>query len=191
MLFIADRNNNRIRRVDLRSGIITTVAGSGTQGFSGDNGPATSAGLKLPTAVVLDSTGNLFFSDTDNNRVRRVDAATGVITTVAGTDQAGFSGDKGPATSAALSSPVALKIDAAGNLYVSDSGNSRIRKVAASTGIITTVAGNGISGFTGDNTQATNTALKLPSFLDFDAAGNLLFADTGNYRIRGIRAPIP
>ncbi len=189
MLFIADRNNNRVRRVDLRSGTITTVAGSGAQGFSGDNGPATVAGLQLPTAVAVDSAGNLFIADTDNNRVRRVDAATGVITTVAGNGQSGFSGDNRPATAAGLNRPVGVNVDAAGNLFISE--ETRIRRVAAKTGIITTVAGNGISGFTGDNTQATSTALKLPSFLDFDAAGNLLFADTGNYRIRGIRAPIP
>jgi sugar lactone lactonase YvrE len=190
VLYVADTNHNRIRRVDLRSGIITTAVGGGSPSDRlGDNGPATDAALNSPTGIAVDSAGNLVIADSGNNRVRRVDAATGIITTVAGNGQASSSGDNGPATAAGLNHPVGVKFDAAGNLFVSE--ETRIRRVAAKTGVITTVAGNGISGFTGDNTQATNTALKLPSFLDFDPAGNLLFADTGNYRIRGIRAPIP
>lgn len=188
-LYVADRNNNRIRRVDLRSGLITTVAGSARQDASGDNGPATDAGLNRPEAVAVDGAGNLLIADNGNHRIRRVDAMSGTITTVAGNGQSGFSGDNGPATAARIESPVGIKVDAAGNLFISES--TRIRRVAARTGVITTVAGNGRIGFSGDNIQATKTPLTLPSFLDFDPNGNLLFADTGNYRIRGIRAPIP
>jgi hypothetical protein len=128
-LFIADTWNNRIRRVDAVTGIITTVAGDSIQGFSGDGGPATSASLNSPYGVALDALGNLFIADSSNCRVRRVDAATGIITTVAGDGNWGFSGDGGPATSASLSGPFGVTVDALGNLFMADYYNNRVRIV--------------------------------------------------------------
>jgi sugar lactone lactonase YvrE len=193
-LLIADTGNNRIRKVDARSGIISTIAGGGGRsdakaaGFSGDNGPAVSALLNQPFGINVDARGNLFIADFGNHRIRRVDAATGIITTAAGNGKSSFSGDNGPATAAALPFPVAVKVDAAGNLFIADSSH-RIRKVAAATGIITTVAGDGRFEFSGDNGPAVKASLGFPGAMDIDLAGNLLFADTGNSRIRGIRGP--
>ena len=117
--------------MDAATGVITTVAGDGTSGSSGDGGPATSASLNTPIGVAVDASGNLFIADTGNNRIRRVDAATGVITNVAGDGTSGFSGDGGPATSATLNLPHGVTVDASGNLYIADTGNDRIRKVEA------------------------------------------------------------
>jgi streptogramin lyase len=116
--------------VDAATGIITTVAGNGVQGFSGDGGPATSASLRSPEGVAVDGSGNVFIADTGNQRIRRVDAATGIITTVAGNGVQGFSGDGGPATSASLSRPFGVAADSFGNLFTADTENQRIRQVA-------------------------------------------------------------
>ena len=145
-LFIADTGNNRIREVNLATGVITTVAGNGTCGYSGDNGPATAAELDDPTGVAVDSAGDLFIADSGNNRIREVNHATGVITTVAGNGTAGYSGDNGPATAAELTSPNGVAVDSAGDLFIADTGNDRIREVNHATGVITTVAGNGTCG---------------------------------------------
>jgi hypothetical protein len=187
-LYIADWQNNRVRKVDAGTGVITTVAGNGTAGFSGDGAAATSATLKGPTGVVVDSAGNLYIADQANNRVRKVDAGTGVITTVAGNGTAGFSGDGGLATNAAMFSPTDLTFDSAGNLYISDNANSRIRKVAVGTGVITTYAGNGTAGFAGDGGAATSAALNAPAGIVIDSAGNLYIADVSNNRIRKVAA---
>jgi Bacterial Ig-like domain (group 2)/NHL repeat len=178
-LYIADTGNSRIRKVDT-SGVITTFAGSGTPGFSGDGGPATSASLKAPASVACDSAGNLYIADTANNRVRKVDT-TGVISTFAGTGTAGFGGDNGPAAAALLSGPDGLAFDSHGNLYISDKSNSRIRVIDGG-GTITTFAGNGTTGFSGDGGNATNASLGLPVGLAFDSAGNLFFADGDRIR---------
>ena len=185
-LFIADDADQRIRRVDAVTGIITTVAGNGTQGFSGDGGPATGATLNYPSGVIVDGSGNLFIADDVNQRIRRVDAVTGIITTVVGNGTQGFSGDGGPATSATLSSPIDVALDVRGNLLIADYGNSRIRRVDATTGIINTVAGNGTSGFSGDEGPATSASLAGPSAVAMDNSGNLLIADTSNNRIRRV-----
>ena len=187
-LFIADRFNNRIRKVDT-SGIITTVAGNGTFGFSGDGGPATSASLRNPQGVVLDSAGNLFIVDLSNNRIRKVDTS-GIITTVAGDGIFGFSGDGGPATSASLRNPTGVALDSAGNLFIADLSNFRIRKVDTS-GIITTVAGNGSSGFSGDGGPATSARLRNPFGVAPDGSGNLFISDLSNNRIRKVSFPNP
>jgi len=176
-LYIADSANNRIRKVS--NGVITTVAGNGTQGFGGDNGPATSAQLNSPSAVAVDSAGNFYIAEPYNNRIRRV--SNGVITTVAGNS---LSGDNGPATSAQLYSPQGVAVDSAGNLYVADPGNNRIRKV--SNGVITTVAGNGTPGFSGDNGPATSAQLNRPQGVAVDSAGNVYIADRNNNRIREV-----
>ena len=191
-LFVADAGNYRVRKVS-PSGVITTVAGNGMPGFSGDGGLATNAALRLCTdlcgGVATDRDGALFIADYGNNRIRKV-SKDGIITTVAGSGPSGvngssFSGDGGLATSAALYRPTGVVVDSAGNLYIADAGNYRIRKVSPS-GVITTVAGNGTRGFFGDGVPATSAQLDFPKGLGLDGAGNLLIADSGNYRIRKI-----
>jgi uncharacterized protein (TIGR03437 family) len=179
-LYIADTGNNRIRQVS--NGMIATVAGNGTQGFSGDNGPATNAQLSSPNGVAVDSAGSLYIADLGNNRVRKV--ASGVIATVAGNGAYGFSGDNGPGAAAQLYYPEGVTVDAAGNLYIADQWNGRIRKV--SNGVITTVAGNGTAGFGGDNGPATSAQLHYPAGVASDAAGHLYIVDTNNQRIRKV-----
>jgi uncharacterized protein (TIGR03437 family) len=176
-LYIADTMNNRI--LEVSNGVITTVAGNGTQGFGGDNGPATSAQLAQPRGVAVDSAGNVYIADTFNNCIRKVSG--GVITTVVGTGAQGFGGDNGPAASAQLYWPWGLAVDSAGNLYIADSNNNRVRKV--SNGVIATVAGGGSSGL-GDNGPATNAQLDGPGSIAVDSAGNVYIADAGNNRIR-------
>jgi trimeric autotransporter adhesin len=185
-LYIADWQNNRVREVNAATGVITTIAGTGTAGYSGDGGAATSAMLKGPTGVLVDSAGNVYIADQANNRVRKVDAGTGVITTIAGTGTTGFSGDGGVATNAAMFSPTDLIFNSAGDLYISDDGNHRIRKVAAGTGVITTVAGNGTPGYSGDGGAATSAELYYPAGMVVDSADNLYIADTFNNRVRKV-----
>ncbi|MDP9442396.1 MAG: right-handed parallel beta-helix repeat-containing protein [Actinomycetota bacterium] len=184
-LYIADRSDNRVRRVDA-SGAITTVAGTGVFGYSGDAGPATHARLSFPHGVAVDGSGNVYIADTGNDRVRKVDAS-GTITTVAGTGGDGYSGDGGPATAAELSSPYGVAVDSAGNLYIADTINHRIRKVDAS-GTITTVAGTGDHGYSGDGGPATQAQLRLPRGVAVDNSRNLYIADTLNSRVRKVDA---
>jgi len=179
-LYIADAGNLRIRKVT--NGIITTVAGNGTSGFSGDNGSALTAQLGLPAGVAIDAFGNLYIADALNNRIRKV--ANGVITTVAGTGQAGFSGDTSAATNAQLRNPLGVAVDATGNFYIVDADNQRIRKVAG--GVITTVAGNGTAGFSGDNGLSTSAQLRNPVGVGVDSFGNLYIADSLNNRVRKV-----
>lgn len=161
----------RVRKVDALTGIITTVAGNGTKGDSGDGGPATSAEL-IASSLAVDSRGNLYIGDFYSNSVRKVDAATGIITTVAGTGTAGYSGDGGPATAAMLNQPYAVAVDSADNLFISDSGNSVVRKVDAGTGTITTVAGG-----------AATASLSNPAGIALDRSGHLYIADSGSNQI--------
>src|SRR6266850_2093795 len=187
-LYVADYLNNRIRKVTAATGILTTVAGNGSPTFAGDGGAATGASLSGPAGVALDASGNLYIADYFNARIRKVAAATGIITTVAGNGTATFAGDGGAATSASLSYPYGVALDASGNLYIPDSGNQRIRKITATTGIITTVAGNGINTFAGDGGAATSASLSSPTGVALDASGNLYIADYGNQRIRKVAA---
>jgi len=189
-LFIADLYNNRIRKVST-TGIITTFAGNGTKNiqsglgsYSGDNGPATAAGLNYPYGVTVDAAGNLYFADLYNNRIRKV-STIGTITTIAGDGQTGFTGDGGPATSAQLDEPFGIAVDAAGNVFFTDYGNDRVRKISAS-GTITTVAGNGTAGFSGDGGPATSALLGYPKGIAVDASGNLFIADFSNSVIRKV-----
>jgi sugar lactone lactonase YvrE len=187
-LYIGDTNNQRIRFVSAATGQITTIAGNGTVGFSGDGGTATSAELSFPDGVAVNSAGNLYIADSLNNVIRLVSAGTGTITTIAGNSTAGFSGDGGVPTSAELNAPDGVAVDSGGNLYITDSGNNRIRFVSAATGLITTIAGNGTAGFSGDNGAATSAELNGPGDAVVDSAGNLYIADLVNNRIRFVSA---
>ncbi len=182
-LYIADFINNRIRKVDT-NGVITTVAGNGVKGYAGDGGAATNAELGLPSSVAVDGTGNLYIADEFTFSIRKVDT-NGVITTVAGNGAFGYAGDGGEATHAELNSPTSVAMDGAGNLYIADMHNQRIRKVDAN-GVITTVAGNGTNGYAGDGGAATNSELNLPHSVAVDGVGNLYIADAGNMRIRKV-----
>ncbi|TMB06950.1 MAG: hypothetical protein E6J71_30080, partial [Deltaproteobacteria bacterium] len=187
-VYVADQDYSVVRRVDTTTGNEIVVAGVGSLGFSGDGGPATAAALYNPTGVALDGAGNLFIADGGNQRIRRVDAGTGTITTVAGNGTFGFSGDGGPATAAALGTPVGVALDGAGNLFIADYYNYRIRRVDAGTGTITTVAGNGTQGFSGDGGPATAAELDGPQGVALDGAGDLFIAESGNARIRRVDA---
>ncbi len=187
-VYIADAGNSRIRRADAVTGVITTVAGNGSFDFGGDGGPATSAQLDTPYAVAVDSAGNMYIADVGNERVRRVDAATGTISTFAGTGDCGYNGDGIPATNATMCGPSGVAVDGAGNVFVADSSGHRIRRVDAASGIITTVAGNGTAGFNGDGLAATSTQLNIPIDVAVDDADNLFIVDALNLRIRRVDA---
>ena len=180
--YIADMQNNVIRKVD-PSGVISTVAGNAMlpPGYSGDGGPATGARLNAPQGVAVDAAGDIFISDTANHRLRKVDHATGNISTVAGTGTSGFNGD-GPATGAELNLPWGLAFDSTGNLFIADNLNHRIRELAG--GVITTVAGNIVAGYSGDGGPATSASLLFPTAVAIDATGNVYFTDSGNHRVR-------
>ncbi|WP_251021036.1 NHL repeat-containing protein [Streptomyces sp. ISL-98] len=184
-LYIADQHNHRVRKV-APNGIITTVAGTGTAGFVSDGGPAAGTPLHYPSGVAVDGSGNLFIADHYNHRVRKV-APNGIITTVAGTGTAGFVSDGGPAVGARLHYPIGVAVDGAGNLFIADQHNHRIRKVTPD-GIITTVAGNGQAGFVSDGGPAVATQLYHPLGVAVDESGNLYIGDWSNHRIRKVDA---
>ncbi|MBI5853948.1 MAG: hypothetical protein HZB35_01695 [Nitrospirae bacterium] len=246
-LFIADARNHRIRRVDARTGIITSVAGQGMRGLGGDNGPALSALLSYPTSVAVDEEGNLYIADSENGGIRRVDKKTGVISSVVGegtpgakTDPTGtptirglfvapvgltydgkgslyvadsflnrikkvelatrkvtivagkgvnqYCGDGGPAKEACLNQPSAVALDGAGNVYIADAGNDRVRKVDVKSGIMTTIAGSGQRGFSGDNGPAAKASLAFPTGVAVDPQGRLLIVEPNNNRARRVEA---
>ena len=182
-LYISDRDNHRVRKVDTR-GIITTVIGNGTAGFSGDGGKATEAQVNLPSGVVVDDDGNIYVSDRSNDRIRKVNSK-GIISTIAGNGIDGYKGDSGPAAEAQLSRPFGLALDKKGNLYIADRGNNRVRKVNPQ-GIITTVAGDGSFFFMGDNGPAYRASIAGPTGVAVDDEGTLYIADRNNNRIRSV-----
>jgi len=182
-IYIADTSNCRIRKVNTY-GQISTYAGTGVCDYSGDGGAAITAKLNNPRHIALDSSGNLYIADTDNHRIRKITAATGTITTVAGTGSSGGAGDGGPAVNARLNHPRGVFVDASGNIYIADTDNHRIRKVTTATGTITTVAGTGTEGSWGDGWLAANAQLDHPGGVFVDASGNIYIADTDNSKVR-------
>ncbi len=187
-IYIADTENNRIRQVQTMgmTTAITTIAGTGMQGFGGDGGMAVNARLNQPTGLALDAARNIYFADTGNHRIRKI-APSGVITTVAGTNAPGTGGEMMPATQSALRFPFNVSVDPMGSLYVADSGNNRVRKVDP-MGIIRTIAGTGVRGFTGDGMPAIGARLNLPLGVAVGSGGVVVVADSGNHRIRYIDA---
>jgi sugar lactone lactonase YvrE len=192
-IYIADAGNQEIALVTNSTGLLTVFAGTGLPGFSPDGSAATSAQMRSPQGVAVDSSGNLYIADTGNNCIRKITASSGTISTIAGVSvpstgcTPGYAGDNGLATSAELKGPQAVALDSSGNLYIADTGNNVIRKVVLSTGVITTVAGNGTAGFSGDGV-ATSVMLNTPADVKVDSSGNLFIADQSNFAIREVSA---
>ncbi len=221
-LFISDRFNYRVRKVDVSTGVITTVVGTGTASSTGDGGAATSASINVPCLSRFDSSGNYYITECNGNRIRKVVTVTtdiptaypslsphsiSVISTIAGTGTGSYSGDNGQATSATIKSPHGIDLDSSGNIYFSDTYNHRVRKITASTGIITTYAGTGTSSYSGDNGVASSAAMYLPHGVCLDSSGtyslmryiftpsiyslvnligNVYIVDYGNHRVRKV-----
>lgn len=182
-IYISEDGNNVIRKVNT-AGIISTIAGNGTAGFSGDGGPATAAELQGPFAMAFDATGNLFIADLYNNRIRKV-SVSGIITTFAGTGTGSYTGDGGPASGATLNNPIDVKFDTFGNLYVCDFYNSAIRKINTS-GTISTICGNGTPSYSGDGGPASGATLNYPYAICVDKHNNIYITDNADERIRKI-----
>lgn len=185
-IYFSERGGNRIRRIDARSGIVTTIAGTGEASFGGDGGPAVKATLTQPTGIAIASNGDVIVGDTFNHRIRRIDARTGVIRTVAGTGESKSTGDGGPASAAAITAPFGILLDRNDNIFFTDTEVHRIRRIDAQTGIVTTVAGNGVWAFAGDGGPATAASLARPHVMTWDRDGNLIIGDSFNQRIRRI-----
>jgi trimeric autotransporter adhesin len=184
-VFVTEVGNAQVRRVDRATGIVTTIAGIGVSGHAGDGGPAIGAKL-APFSATVDSSGNLYIADLYNNAIRKVSAADGFISTIAGGNTTGdFAGDGGPATSAHLWGPYAVAVDTAGNVFIADALNERIRRIDT-TGTITTVAGTGVQGFSGDGGLAINAQLCFPQGIALDANNNIIISDSCNGRIRRV-----
>ncbi|WP_348641342.1 chitobiase/beta-hexosaminidase C-terminal domain-containing protein [Granulicella aggregans] len=189
-LYVSDLLNNVIWKIAASAGTAELYAGTGQRTYTGDGGPAASAALNYPAELALDSSGNLYVADSANNVVRKIDAATGIISTYAGTGTGyyGASGDGGPATSASLSGPAGLAFDPAGNLYIADTGNNRVRVVTMATGVINTIAGNGNYLYSGDSGPATSAGVPNPDSVAVDKAGNLYIGSSYGARIRKVTA---
>jgi sugar lactone lactonase YvrE len=186
-ILIADTENHAIREVDPASGLIATLAGTGSAGFSGDGGFAAAAQLRKPNSVRSDADGNILIADTDNNVIRRIAGKTSKISTIAGiAGSAGYNGDDILATAAKLRKPRDLWLTPDGTIYIADTDNHRIRRIDVQTGVISTVAGNGSAGYKGDGGPAVEAELDKPEGVSADTAGNIYIADTGNECIRRV-----
>ena len=183
-LYIPDCAGNKIVKIDT-FGLLSIVAGTGTAGFGGDNSQATSARFYQPTSIATDRFGNLYIGDVGNNRIRKVDISTDIITTIAGGDSSGYTGNGGPATAARLFHPAGLCFDKYGNLFFADAGNHRIRKIDTN-GIITLIAGNGIIGATGNGGLSTLAEINPNYNICLDTSGNIFFGDNSDYTVRKI-----
>lgn len=186
LLYICDYMAQHIRKVDLSTGIITNVAGTGTNGYSGDGGLAVNASMAMPTEINLDTQGNVYFTDQANDRIRKIDVTTGIISTIAGNGTAINSGDGGPALAAGINHPYGIAIDGNNNIYFSAYSNHSVRRIDGVTGIVTTVAGIGSSGYSGDGGPANLATLNFPEGICVDSVGNLYIAELYNYRIRKV-----
>jgi sugar lactone lactonase YvrE len=185
-IYISDWYNHKIRKINT-SGVISTYAGTGDSGFSGDNGLATAAKLKSPDGIAVDAGGNVYFSDRSNDRIRKI-STSGIITTVAGKGGFNaFSGDGGQATDAEFNDPNGVALDATGNIYVVDRENNRIRKIGTD-GIINTIVGTGTAAYNGDGQVGTTTSINKPTGIAIDNSGNVIFSDYNNQRIRKLEA---
>ena len=184
--YIADKYNHRIRKIDALTKVVSTIAGTGESGYSGDGGLATSAQLDKPTNISVDLAGNVYLVDENNHCVRKIDKQTGLITTLAGDGTAGYSGDGSLATNARLDSPWGVLVDKNNHIYITDRGNHRVRKIDASSGIITTIVGTGDDADAGDGGLATEAQLKGPAGLAIDADNNLYICDTYAARVRKV-----
>ena len=185
-VYIADGAAHRIRKIDIEDNVISTFAGTGKPGFSGDGGPASSAALSSPFGLAFDDDDNLYIADSANNRIRKVDLSTGIITTVAGSGSPGFEGDGGSALDAAFHSPHGVDVDRRGNIYIADTLNNRVRKVDSFDGVVRTIAGTGFAGSGGDLGRAVNATLNQPEGVAVDDLGKVYIADTGSHLIRQI-----
>ncbi|WP_158513018.1 T9SS type A sorting domain-containing protein [Flavisolibacter tropicus] len=183
-IYFADYVNSRVRKINASNGQITTIAGTGKNGYNGDNIDARSAQLNAPMSVAVDQQGNIYIADDGNYRVRKINANNGKITTVAGTGLHGYAGDGGPAANAQLGDPWHISVDGDNNLFITDYSNNCIRKVNALNGVITTVAGTGVGGYSGDEGLATKASLNLPVATAIDSYGNVFIADFNNNCIR-------
>lgn len=186
MLYIVDRLNSCIRKVDGKTGIISTLAGTGKPGFNGDGGPANQAQLREPNGLSLEGRGILLIADVSDNRIRRVDLRTGIITTFAGTGNRQFSGDGGPASVATINGARAVDFDLAGNVYICEREGNRIRKVDRRTGIIRTIAGTGQAGYSGDGGPALKATFNGPKWVHVAPDYSIYVVDTENHCVRRI-----
>ncbi len=189
LLYIATSTDSRIRVVNISTGIITTMAGIGIAGYAGDGGPASAAELNIPEGVEVDSAGNVLIADVFNHVIRRIIVSTGIINTYAGNGIAGLSGDGGLATAAELNTPLYIRKDLTGNMFISDGTTNVVRRVDKITGIITTVAGNSVAGYSGDGGLATAAEINSPGGVGFDNSGNMFISDWGNSLIREVANP--
>ncbi len=184
-IYIADTYNHRVRKVDFKSGIITTIAGNGKDGFSGDGGPATEASLSEPSGILLDQESNIYVSDLRNNRIRKIDKAKGIIMTVAGNGEISFEGDNGPAIQASLANPSSMAMNKEGNIYIADTFNDRIRLLDVKTGLISTAAGDNGRYKIGQQ-ETSEKYLSRPYLIALDSAENIYVTDSDNHLIRKI-----
>jgi len=186
-VYFSDCGNNRVRKITASTGVITTIAGTGIAGFSGDNGPATAANIKNPYGINLDYSLNVYFGDA-YNVIRKITVSTGIIITIAGTGSAsgGYNGDNIQATAATLYYPYDVVLDSYNNLYISDRGNNRVRKVDISTGLITTIIGTGSASSTGDGSVSTSATVNGPCYSRFDSIGNYYISECEGNRVRKV-----
>ncbi len=186
-MYIGDCLNHRVRKITASTSVIQTIAGTGTAGYSGDNGQATAANIQLPVGVNLDNAGNVYFGD-GYNVIRKITLSTGVISTVAGigSTSGGYNGDNIQATAALLNNPIDVVLDSFSNMYITERGNHRVRKVTVLTGLITTVIGTGVGSSTGDRSAATSATINGPCYISIDSTGNFYITECDGHRVRKV-----